>query len=84
MSFYLIATQALVYDPSGKDINVGDYMCFDDQVCNVVQSFYEEHWGMPPAEAQLDRLRRHCQASYASERSNYKDSGSMTMPDFDD
>lgn len=69
---YLIATQALVYD-----INVGDYMCFDDQVCNVVQSFYEEHGGMPPTDAQLDRLRSHCQASYASERSNYEDSGSM-------
>lgn len=73
-----------MYDPSGKDINVGDYMCFDDQVCNVVQSFYEEHGGMPPTDAQLDRLRRQCQASYASERSNYKDSGSMIMPDFDD
>lgn len=75
--------QALVYDLKGKDINLGDYMCFDDQVCNAVQSFFEEEGGMP-TEAQLDQLRRRCQASYASERTNYKDSGSMFMPDFDD
>ena len=76
--------QALVYDPSGKDINVGDYMCFDDQVCNVVQSFFEQQGFVRPTEVQLDRLRRSCQSCYDCERPNYKDSGSMYMPDFED
>ena len=37
--------QALVYGPSGKDLSVGDYMCFDDQVCNIVQEYFGERWG---------------------------------------
>ena len=68
----------MVYDPSGKDINLGDYMCFDDQVCNIVQSFFEQQqWGMRPTDLQLDKLRKSCQSGYAFERPNYKDSGTM-------
>ena len=31
-----------MYDPAGNDINLGDFACFDDQVCNVVMNFYED------------------------------------------
>lgn len=31
-----IRGQALVYNPSGGNIDLGDYVCFDDQVCSVV------------------------------------------------
>ena len=43
--------QALVYNPSGNDISMGDYMCFDDQVCNVVQEYCGETGGASPTEA---------------------------------
>ena len=77
--FDLIIVQDVVYDPSGKDFNLGDYMCFDDQICNVVQSFLEGQGGRPPTNVQLDRLCSSCQASYDCERANYKDSGSMII-----
>lgn len=73
--------QALVYDPKGNDISVGDYMCFDDQVCNVVQDFFGDLGGAPPTEAQINRLSRNCKSSYEAERPNYSDQGSMIIPD---
>ena len=76
--------QALVYDPSGKDISMGDYMCFDDQVCNVVQDYFGELGGVRPTEAQLNRLSRSCVSSYECERANYSDQGSMIIPDDED
>lgn len=68
--------QALVYNPSGTDISMGDYMCFDDQVCNVVQEYFGEIGGAP-TEAQLDKLSRSCKSSYEGERPNYSDEGNM-------
>lgn len=69
--------QALVYNPSGDDISMGDYMCFDDQICNVVQEYFGETGGASPTETQLDRLNRSCKSSYECERPNYSDEGNM-------
>ena len=69
-----------MYDPAGNDINLGDFACFDDQVCNVVMNFYEDG-NYNPTEAKLDALRKKRQESYQLERSMYKDSGEMIIPD---
>ena len=68
--------QALVYDPTGKDIKMGDYMCFDDQVSNIVLEHFGNH-GPNPSKSQLDRLSSDCRDAYECERPNYKDSDAM-------
>ncbi len=52
-------------------------MCFDDQICNVVQEYFGETGGASPTEAQLDRLSKSCKSSYECERPNYSDEGNM-------
>lgn len=69
--------QALVYDTTGKDILMADYLCFDDQVCNLVQELFPGLDG-PPTESQLDRLSRQCQNNYECQRQQYTENGCGT------
>ena len=63
-----------MYDPTGKDIPMADYLCFDDQVCNVVQERFPDFNGAP-TKLQLDLLSKQCRNNYDCERPQYTDTG---------
>ncbi|KAK9864630.1 hypothetical protein WJX84_006126 [Apatococcus fuscideae] len=71
-----IRGQALVFDPSGAALHMGDYLAYGDIVYNTIVDCYSENWlTRSPTEAELDALSKKCQRLYPSQRMNYTNDG---------
>lgn len=53
--------QAVIYDPTGRDLLEKEYLCVDDAIMNVAFDEYGEG-GAPFTNQRLDRIARQCQS----------------------